>query len=191
MNKDKNMKNKAVSRLKKKYEEEVVVKLQKDFTIKNRLAVPKIEKIVVNMGVGEASKNKEYLEQAKKDLATITGLTPSVRKARVSVASFGIRVGNPVGLKVTLRKNRMYQFLDKLVSVVLPRLRDFRGVSLKSFDKHGNYTIGLREHTVFPEIDIAKTTPKGMEITIVTNTNDLTISKSLFELLGMPFEKEE
>lgn len=178
-----------MNRLKQKYEKEVVPTLSKEFGIRNKLALPKILKIVVNMGVGDTLKNKEEMERAKKDLAVITGQMPSVRKAKVSVASFGVRRGMPVGLKVTLRGDRMFSFLDKLMSIVLPRLRDFRGVPLRSFDKSGNYTLGIREHTVFPEIDIAKSQPRGLEITIVVSEGGGKKSKRLLELMGMPFEK--
>jgi large subunit ribosomal protein L5 len=157
---------------------------------KNEHALPKLVKVVVNMGVGEASKNKELIETAKKDLAAITGQLPSIRRAKVSVASFGVRRGMPIGLKVTLRGDRMYAFLDKMFSIVLPRLRDFRGVPVKSFDQDGNYTFGFTEHTVFPEIDITKTQSKGLEVTIVTSTKEKDKAQKLLELIGMPFEKE-
>ena len=161
-----------------------------EFGIKNKLAVPRIEKVVVNMGVGDAVKNKEVLRQAKSDLAVISGQAPQIRQAKVSVASFSVRKGMPVGVKVTLRKDRMYSFLDRLFSVVLPRLRDFRGVSLKSFDKNGNYTLGIEDHTVFPEVDLARSQARGLEVTIVTSTSDNEKAKKLLKLLGMPFEKK-
>ena len=179
-----------MNRLKQKYEKEVVPKLSKDLGIANKLALPKITKVVVNMGVGDAIKNKEAMDAAKKDLATITGQAPSIRLAKVSVASFGVRRGMPVGLKVTLRGDRMFSFLDKIMSIVLPRLRDFRGVSRKSFDKSGNYTLGVTEHTVFPEIDITKAQSRGLEITIVTKARNATESMGMLEALGMPFVKE-
>mgnify|MGYP001559215326 CR=1 FL=1 len=182
---------KKTQRLKEKYTKEVVSILSKDFGIKDRLAIPSLAKVVINMGVGDAAKSKERMEHLKKDLAAISGQKPSVRSAKISVASFGTRIGMPVGLKVTLRKERMYAFLDRLFSTVLPRLRDFRGVSRKSFDKGGNYTLGVTEHTVFPEIDLAKSQPHGLEITIVTNTEDIKKAEKLLELLGMPFEKGE
>jgi len=178
-----------IPRLKEKYQKEIKPNLSKEFGIKNDMAQPKVTKVVINIGVGDAVKNKEIIGQLKKDLAAITGQLPSVRLAKVSVASFGVRRGMPVGLTVTLRGNRAYVFLDKLFSIVLPRLRDFRGLSAGSFDKGGNYTLGLTEHTVFPEIDITKSQPKGLEITIVTNVKDVEKSKKLLELMGMPFEK--
>ena len=178
-----------MNRLKEKYQKEVMLKLMSEFSIKNRQALPRIAKITVNMGVGTVARNKELFEQCKRDLAAITGQSPSVRLAKVSVASFNLRRGMPVGLTVTLRGERKYSFLDKLFSVVLPRLRDFRGLSLKSFDARGNYTLGIQEHTVFPEIDMAKSSPHGLEITIVIESSDTEKSKKLLELLGMPFEK--
>lgn len=162
-----------------------------EFNIKNPMAVPRVEKVVVNIGAGEATKSREIMESWSRDLAIITGQKPSLRKAKVSVAAFGIRKGAPVGLKVTLRGERAFSFLEKLFAVVLPRLSDFRGVPLKSFDKVGNYTLALTDHTIFPEIDSSKVTkPFGLEITIVTDTKDKKMSKRLLELMGMPFEKE-
>ena len=182
----------ATSGLKQKYIKEVVPKLKKEFGIKNISAMPKIEKIVVNSGTGDLVKNKEATAQFKKDFAAITGQAPLVRPAKISVAGFSVREGMPVGLKVTLRGSRMYSFLERLQSTVLPRLRDFRGVSLKSFDKNGNYTLGIREHTIFPEISSTNSgASRGMEVTIVTSTSDREQSKKMLELLGMPFEKEE
>lgn len=179
------------SRLKEKFENEIIEKLAKEFGIDNKMAVPRVSKVVVNMGVGDTVKDKGVLEQARNDLAAITGQLPSTRAAKVSVASFSVREGMPVGLKVTLRRDRMYAFLDKLFSVVLPRLRDFRGVPIKSFDKNGNYTIGIEESTVFPEVDYAKTKPRGLEVTVVTSTNDNKKAKALLGYLGMPFVKED
>jgi len=178
-----------MNRLYQKYEKEVSEALFSELGLKSRLQIPKIVKVVVNTGVGDALKNKELFEQIKKDLATITGQTSQVRPAKKSVATFSIRKGQAVGLRVTLRGERMYSFLDKLFSIVLPRLRDFRGLSLKSFDMQGNYTLGIPEHTVFPEVDLIKSSPKGLEITIVTNVSDVNKNKKLLELLGMPFEK--
>lgn len=180
-----------MQRLRKKYITEVADKLMEEFSIENRLAVPKITKVTLNMGIGDTLKNKELLEQTMKDFAVISGQVPSARTAKVSVASFGIRRGMKVGLKVTLRGERMWAFLDRLFSIVLPRLRDFRGVAVKSFDKFGNYTLGVVEHTVFPEVDLAKSSVRGLEITISTNAGDSAKGKRLLELLGMPFEKKE
>jgi large subunit ribosomal protein L5 len=179
-----------MNRLKEKYQKEIVEKLAKDLETKNVFAIPRLEKIVVNMGVGNTLKNKEQLGQLKKDLMAITGQMPSDREARVSVASFSIRRGMIVGLKVTLRGERMYSFLDRLVSIVLPRLRDFRGVSKQSFDNAGNYTLGIVEHSVFPEIDITKTQPHGLEVTIVSSAKNKEEAYKLLNYLGMPFEKK-
>jgi len=179
-----------MGRLKKKYEKEVLSALSKEFGISNKLALPRITKVVVNMGIGNVIKNKEATAQVKSDLAAICGQQPQVRPARLSVASFAIRSGMPVGLKSCLRGERMYSFLDKLFSIVLPRLRDFRGVSSKSFDGRGNYTLGIEDHTVFPEIDLAKSQSRGLEISIVTSTQDDKKAKRLLALLGMPFEKK-
>jgi large subunit ribosomal protein L5 len=179
------------SRFKKRYEQDVIKKLSNELGIKNKFAIPRIEKIIVNSGVGDATGDKSILKQMSQDLAAITGQKPSVRRAKVSVASFGVRHGMPVGLKVTLRGIRMYDFLDRLFSIVLPRLRDFRGLPLSSFDKFGNYTIGIREHSVFPEIDLAKSKPRGLEITIVTSTDNPKEAEMLLRLVGLPFQKPE
>lgn len=180
------------SRLQEKYIKEAAPTLAKEFDIKNKMAIPKIIKVVVNMGVGELSGSKELKESLTKDIAAITGQVPSIRRAKVSIAAFNLRVGMPVGLSTTLRGRKMYDFLDRLVSVVLPRLRDFRGVSAKGVDKSGNYSLGLSEHTIFPEIDVTKTQgPRGIEVTIVTTAGSFEKGKRLLELLGMPFEKEE
>jgi large subunit ribosomal protein L5 len=181
-----------MNRLKEKYIKEIKAELKKELDIKNEMALPKLTKVVVNMGVGEAAKSKQNLDALKRDMGVITGQTPSVRNAKVSIASFSLRAGMPVGLSTTLRGDRMYSFLDKLFSIVLPRLRDFRGVPVKSFDKSGNYTLGVLEHTVFPEIDSTKSaSPHGMEITIVTNGRGVVQSRRLLEALGMPFQKEQ
>lgn len=183
------MKNKP--RLQEKYEKEIASQLEKEFEIENKMAIPRLTKIVVNSGIGEAMKNKNLIETMSSDLAIITGQKPSVRLAKVSIATFNLRRGMPVGLTTTLRGERMYSFLDRLVSIVLPRLRDFKGMSLKSFDKAGNYTLGITEHTVFPEIDLPKTgSARGLEVTIVTNAKGPEKSKRLLELLGMPFSQK-
>ena len=178
-----------MQRLKEKYDSEVAPKLMEEFGIDNKMAVPKITKVTLNMGIGDTLKSKELLESAKKDLSVISGQLPSARAAKVSVAGFGIRRGMTVGLKVTLRGGKMWAFLDRLFSIILPRFRDFRGVSLRSFDKFGNYTLGIAEHVVFPEIDFAKSQARGLEVTITTNANNAKLSKRMLELLGMPFAK--
>jgi len=179
-------------RLQEKFEKEVMPVLAKEFDIKNSFAIPRVTKVTLNMGVGEAAKNKQTMESLKKDLAAISGQFPSTRNAKVSIASFTLRAGMPVGLSVTLRGARMYSFLDRLFSIVLPRLRDFRGVPLKSFDKFGNYTLGFVEHTVFPEVDPGKAAPAhGMEVTIVNSAGEAKIAKRLLELMGCPFAKQD
>ena len=184
------MRNKT--RLEEKYSSEVIKTLAAELAIKNSLARPRIEKVVINCGIGEIAKNKEQMEAAVIDLARITGQKPQVRRARVSVASFAVRKGAPVGLRVTLRDERMYIFLDKLFSIVFPRLRDFRGLSTASFDKFGNYTLGLTEQTIFPEVDITQAAkPFGLEVTIVTSVREPQVARRLLELLGMPFTKED
>lgn len=183
-----NMKN--ISTLKKDYQNKVVSALVSEFKLKNTLSAPKVIKVVVNSGVGEIAKSKDVLEKVINDLSMITGQKPSVRKARVSVAAFSVRKGSVVGLKVTLRDNKMYEFLTRLFKIVLPRHRDFRGLPLKGFDKFGNYTLGFSDQGVFPEIDMSVgSKPFGFEITIVTSTNNPVVSKRLLELMGAPFEK--
>ncbi len=173
------------------YNKEIKGQLVKELDIKNVMATPKLTKIVVNIGTGEAIKSKDVSTKIMNDLMIITGQKPKITKARISIAGFNIRSGMNVGMVVTLRGKRMYDFYEKLVKIVLPRLRDFRGVPLKSFDKAGNYTLGIIEHTVFPEVDLAKVDKaRGMEVTIVTSTRDKEQSKRLLELMGMPFEKE-
>lgn len=182
--------NMARSRLQEKYEKEVAPKLREEFGIKNKMAAPKLVKVVVNSGTGDTTKNKEVIATFSTELAQITGQKPSVRAAKVSIASFNLRRGMPIGLSVTLRGRRMYDFLDKVFSIVLPRLRDFRGVSDTSFDRFGNYTLGFSEHTVFPEIDLTKTkVARGLEMTIVTSAGSKEKAKRLLELLGMPFQR--
>lgn len=179
-----------MNRLKEKYQKEIKGVLAKELEISNPHGIPKLIKVVVNMGIGDLLKNQNGMEALRRDLAQIVGQNPSIRNAKTSIASFSIRAGMPVGISATLRSDRMYSFLDKLFSIVLPRLRDFRGISTKAFDKAGNYTLGMPEHTVFPEIDVAKSAqPHGMEITIVTTAKNKEDSKKLLELLGCPFEK--
>ena len=176
---------------KEKYEK-ARKQIVKEFSLKNANAAPKLVKISVNAGTGDRLKDKGLQEKMIAEFAAIAGQKPKVQPAKISVAGFSIREGNPIGLTATLRRDKMLSFLEKLISVVLPRLRDFRGVSDKSFDVHGNYSIGFSEHTVFPESDIGKfDKPFGMELTIVTNTKDKEQSKRLLELLGMPFSDKE
>ncbi|MGH7609809.1 MAG: 50S ribosomal protein L5 [Candidatus Dormibacteria bacterium] len=176
-------------RLLDSYREAVVPSLVSEFGYLNVMQVPRLTKVVVNIGVGEASQNAKALDAASADLRTITGQQPSVRKARKSVAAFKLRAGMPVGLKVTLRGTRMYEFMDRLVSIALPRLRDFRGVVAR-FDGHGNLTLGLQEQLVFPEIDYDKIDKlRGMEITIVTTARSDAEGRSLLAALGMPFRR--
>jgi Ribosomal protein L5 len=178
------------ARLKEKYQTEVKKKLQEQFGIKNTMAVPKVEKIVLNMGMGEAISNAKILDSAVEELAQITGQKPIITKAKKSIASFKLREGQAIGAMVTLRGEKMYEFLDRLISTALPRVRDFRGVPAKSFDGRGNYTLGIRDHLIFPEIDITKVDKaKGMNITIVTNAKDDDQARFLLRELGMPFTK--
>jgi large subunit ribosomal protein L5 len=181
-----------MQKLKKNYIEKIKPQLKKEFGIKNIMAIPELKKIVVNMGIGEAIKDKKIVEEFESQLAIITGQKPRFNKARKAVSGFTLRQGQIIGLSVTLRGKRMYDFYEKLVSIVLPRLRDFQGVSLKSFDGQGNYSLGILEQTVFSEIDYSKINKvKGLEITFVTSTKDNMQAKRLLELLGMPFAKGE
>jgi large subunit ribosomal protein L5 len=180
-----------IPRLKKLYFQKVIPEMMKEFQLKNVMEVPRIEKIVINMGVGEAAQDPSYLEQAMEDLALITGQKPAVTKAKKSVSGFKVRKGMAIGCKVTLRGDRMYEFLDRLINIALPRVRDFRGLSRNSFDGQGNYTFGLSEQYVFPEIDLDKSTRTlGMDITIVTNTDDDELALTLLEKFNFPFRRE-
>jgi large subunit ribosomal protein L5 len=166
----------------------VAPQIAKDFGISNPMAVPRIQKVVINMGMGEAIANQKILDTAADELRAITGQKPVITKAKKSIASFKLRQGMPIGVVVTLRGDRMYEFLDRLVSVALPRVRDFRGVSPKAFDGRGNYTIGIREQLIFPEIDFNKVDKlRGMNITIVTTARNDEQSRALLKALGMPF----
>ena len=177
-------------RLKELYQTEVRKKIQDQFGIKNPMAVPKIEKVVLNMGMGEAISNAKILDSAVDELGQITGQKPIITKAKKSIASFKLREGQAIGAMVTLRGEEMYEFLDRLISTALPRVRDFRGVPSKSFDGRGNYTLGIRDHLIFPEIDITKVDKsKGMNITIVTNAKDDDQARFLLRELGLPFTK--
>lgn len=177
-----------MARLKDKYKKEVVPLLIKEFGYKNVMAVPKLEKIVINMGLGEAIQNIRVLDVASEELALITGQRPVVTRAKKSIAQFKLREGMPIGCKVTLRGDRMYEFFDRLVNVALPRVRDFRGVSPKSFDGRGNYALGLREQIIFPEIRYDKVDKiRGMNIVIGTTAETDEEAKALLKYLGMPF----
>ena len=174
--------------LKELYEKEVVSKLIETFNYKNCMEVPKIEKIVLNIGLGEAIHNIKLLDSAKAELKLISGQSPVITRARKSIAAFKLREGMPIGCMVTLRRKKMYDFFDKLVNITLPRVRDFRGISGKAFDGRGNYTLGIKEQIIFPEIDYDKIdTIKGMNITVVTTAKNNEEGKELLKLLGMPF----
>ncbi|MGI6112586.1 MAG: 50S ribosomal protein L5 [Mahellales bacterium] len=179
-----------MARLKEKYIKEIVPALMEKFGYKNVFQVPKLEKIVINMGVGEAKDNPKVLEAAVNDLTQISGQKPVVTKAKKSVAAFKVREGMSVGTKVTLRSNRMYEFADKLINVALPRVRDFRGVSPKSFDGRGNYSLGIREQLIFPEINYDKIDKiRGMDIIFVTSAKTDEEARELLALMGMPFNQ--
>ncbi|HEY9421208.1 MAG TPA: 50S ribosomal protein L5 [Thermoanaerobaculia bacterium] len=177
-------------RLKQKYGEEVIAKLQKEFGIDNVMAVPRIERISLNMGMGEAIQNIKVLDDAVEEMAALSGQRPVVTRAQKSIAAFKLREGMPIGCRVTLRGDRMWEFLDRLISIALPRVRDFRGVPSKSFDGRGNYTLGIRDHLIFPEVDYNKVEkPKGMNITIVTTAGNDERALYLLRELGMPFTR--
>jgi large subunit ribosomal protein L5 len=177
--------------LKKRYQEEIAPVLIKSLNLGNVMEIPRLEKIVVNIGVGEALENAKSLDAAVSDLTIITGQKPIVTKARKSIANFKLREGRAIGVKVTLRGDRMWAFFDRLVNIALPRVRDFRGISPNSFDGRGNYTIGLREQLVFPEIEYDKVDKvRGMEVSIITTARTDEAGRQLLDLLGMPFRKE-
>lgn len=179
-----------MNRLLTKYEEVVKPALFKEFNYSSTMEVPKVDKIVVNMGVGDAVANSKVLDDAVAELTLITGQKPVITKAKKSIANFKVREGYPIGCKVTLRGERMYDFLDKLVSIALPRVRDFRGINKNSFDGRGNYTLGVKEQLIFTEIDYDKVKKiRGMDIVIVTTANTDEESRSLLKQLGMPFQK--
>lgn len=177
-------------RLLNRYKNEIVPKMMEQFGFENPLRVPRLEKIVINMGIGEATQDAKLVEDVSKELAVITGQRPITTKAKKSIAGFKVRAGQPVGCKLTLRGTRMYEFLDRFISVAVPRIRDFRGFSPKSFDKKGNYSFGLDEQTIFPEVDLDKVKRvQGMDITIVANSRNADEAKELLNLLGFPFAK--
>jgi large subunit ribosomal protein L5 len=181
---------KIAPRLKTRYREEIVSALQKDFTFSNAMQIPRVVKIVVNMGVGDAARDGKLIEGAVRDLSTITGQRPEIRKARKSIAQFKLREGMPIGAKVTLRGDRMWEFLDRLLTIALPRIRDFRGLSPKQFDGNGNYTFGLNEQSMFHEIDPDSIDrQRGMDITIVTTASNDDEGRALLRHLGFPFRE--
>jgi large subunit ribosomal protein L5 len=177
-----------MSRLKERYDKEVVAALKKEFGYKNVMAIPKIQKVIVNMGLGEATQNAKIAETGADEVARITGQKPVITRAKKSIAQFKLRKGMPVGAMVTLRGERMWEFLDRLMSVALPRVRDFRGVSARGFDGRGNFTMGLKDQLLFPEIDYMKVDKaRGMNISVVTSAKTDEESRKLLQLLGMPF----
>ncbi len=181
----------AMERLRTQYQEEIAPRMREEFGYKNPMQVPRVEKIVVNVGLGEALQNAKALDAAVQDISTITGQHPVITRARKSIATFKLRAGNPIGVKVTLRGRRMYAFLDRLVNIALPRQRDFRGVPRDAFDGRGNYTLGLREQIVFPEISYDQVDRvRGLEITIVTTAKTDEEARKLLEHFGMPFQHQ-
>ncbi len=180
-----------MTELQKKYKEDIITMLQKKLNVKNPMSVPKLSKIVVNMGVKDAVADKKNIDKMSAVLSQVTGQKVKVTRAKKAIASFKLRIGDPIGLVATLRGDRMYGFYDKVVKIVLPRIKDFRGVKRTSFDKSGNYTLGLQEYSVFPEIDPGSVEKlQGMEIVIVTTANNTKDATALLEELGMPFTKE-
>ncbi len=178
------------ARLKEVYRKQVAPALMKEFNYRNIMAVPEVKKIVVNMGVGEAIANAKLLDVASAEVAAITGQKPVITRAKKSIASFKLRAGMPIGVSVTLRGEVMYEFFDRLCNIALPRVRDFKGLSTKSFDGRGNYTLGLRDQLVFPEVDYAKVDKiRGMNITVVTSAKTDNEARSLLKLMGMPFRQ--
>jgi large subunit ribosomal protein L5 len=178
------------ARLKEKYQKEVVPALQKEFGYKNVMAVPKIEKVVVNMGLGEATSNAKIVDTGADELARITGQKPVTRRAKKSIAAFKVRKGMPIATMVTLRGERMWEFLDRLMSIALPRVRDFKGVSPRGFDGRGNYTLGLRDQLLFPEIDYMKVDKaRGMNVSVVTTAKTDEEARKLLQFIGMPFRQ--
>ncbi|HQJ15756.1 MAG TPA: 50S ribosomal protein L5 [Candidatus Omnitrophota bacterium] len=182
-----------IPRMQEKYRNEIIPEMMKQFSIKNRMAVPRLDKIVINMGVGEALTDVKILDKAMEELAAIAGQKPIMRRARIAISNFKVKENNPVGCKVTLRRAKMYEFLDRFISVALPRIRDFRGVPSNSFDKAGNYSMGLTEQHIFPEIEFDRVTrTQGMDITfVIKNSKNVEQSRTLLKLFGMPFQVKE
>ncbi|MBU0952678.1 MAG: 50S ribosomal protein L5 [Elusimicrobia bacterium] len=186
------MSSKHEPRLKKFYLEKVIPGMMEKYDFKNRLQVPRIEKIVINIGLSEARENVKVVDLAIAELATITGQKPQIRRAKKSISNFKLRKGMPVGTRVTLRGDKMYEFIDRFITVSIPRIRDFHGLELKGFDGQGNYNLGLKEQYIFPEVEIDKSDKaRGMNITFVTTAENDDESKNLLILLGMPFKKQE
>lgn len=182
----------ATPRLLKKYRDEVVPAIQKKFGIENPMAVPQLQKIVINMGVGAAISDMKIMDAAVQDLTTITGQKPIIRRARIAISNFKLRKNLPIGCMVTLRRAKMYEFFDRFVSVALPRIRDFNGVPTKSFDKQGNYNLGITEQTIFPEIEVGRISrSQGMDIAFVFSQNSAEQNMEVLRLLGMPFRKSK
>jgi large subunit ribosomal protein L5 len=182
----------VVPRLKQKYQQEVIPAIMKKYNYTNKMAVPKIEKIVINMGLGKAREDAKIIDEATEVITAITGQKPVITKSSKSISNFSIRKGMPVGCKVTLRSNRMYEFLDRLINVAIARIRDFQGISPDSFDGRGNYTLGIKEQLIFPEIEFDRVnTTLGMNITIATDSKNDEEAKELLRLIGMPFKKDE
>ncbi len=179
-----------MARLKEQYEKEMLPELQKELQLKNKMEVPRVEKVVLNMGLGEAIQNIKVLESAVEELGYITGQKAMITKAKRSIAQFKLREDMPIGCAVTLRRDRAYEFLDRLINVALPRVRDFKGISPKAFDGRGNYTLGIREQIIFPEIDLEKIDKvKGLNVTIVTSAKTDEQGRALLKKMGMPFRK--
>jgi len=180
----------AIPRLKEKYRTEIVPAMREQFGYKNVMQVPRVTKVTLNMGIGEGTRDAKVVEEASNQLARITGQKPQIRRARKSVANFKLRAGMPVGLRVTLRGDRMYEMLDRLVSIALPRIRDFQGISPKGFDGHGNYNLGLKEQIIFPEIEYDKIDKiRGMDIAITTTAKTDEEGRALLKMMGMPFRE--
>lgn len=180
-----------MARLKERYKSEIAGKLKEEFGLKNVHQIPRLEKIVLNMGVKEAVQDIKILERLSEEVAAFTGQKPAITRAKKAISNFKIRQGNPVGLKVTLRGDRMYEFLDRLINIAMPRIKDFRGVPDKSFDQQGNYTLGLTEQVIFPEVNQDKVTKvQGMDLCFVTSSTSVEESKKLLEYLGIPFRKK-
>jgi len=177
------------SRLEEKYQQEVVPKLKEEFGYKNVHEIPRLEKVVLNMGVGEAVQNSKAIDAAVADLTMIAAQKPTIRKAKKSIANFKLREGMPIGAAVTLRRRRMYEFVDRLVNIALPRVRDFRGITKNSFDGRGNFALGIQEQFVFPEIDLDKTTIRGLNIAFVTSARNDEEGRALLRYLGFPLKK--